>query len=309
MATTGGAATRAGKGDVPVVEVSGVRLSHPEKLLWPRDGISKLELARYYERIAPTMLPYVQDRPLALRPFPRGVDQPGFYLKDAPAGAPDWLATFTATAESTGQPVDFVVARDARTLVWLAQRNAVEVHTWLSRTDAPERPDWAVMDLDPGDETPWEWVARGARAVRDLLDGLGLRSFAKLSGSSGVHVLVPLARVHTFDRVREFFERVGQQLVEAHGDILTLDYATRARGRRVLLDYAQNAYARNTVAPYSARPKPGAPVAMPVRWEELDDPRLRPNRWTIRTAFDRLSQVGDLLAPARELDQRLPARG
>lgn len=307
MVAAGRASGRGRGGDKGGVDVGGVRLTHPDKLLWPRDGISKLELARYYDRIAPTMLPYVRDRPLTLQPFPRGVDQPGFYLKDAPGGAPAWLATFTATPESTGQPVDFVVARDARTLIWLAQFNAVEVHTWLSRTDEPERPDWAVMDLDPGDDTPWEWVTQGARAVRDVLDGLGLRSFAKLSGSSGIHVLVPLARVHTFDQVRAFCERVGERLVAQHGDSLTLDYATRARGRRVLLDYAQNAYAKNTVAPYSARPKPGAPVAMPVRWEELEDPLLRPNRWTIRTAFDRLRQVGDLLAPARTLEQRLPS--
>ena len=290
-------------------DVLGVRISHPDKLLWPRERISKLELAQYYAWIAPTMLRYVKDRPLTLRPFPRGVDKPGFYLKNAPKGAPSWLRTFTDVAESTGQPVDFVVARDARTLVWLAQYNAVEVHPWLSRIDEPDRPDWAVMDLDPSDATPWEWVARGALAVRDCLEGMSLRSFAKLSGSSGVHVMVPIARRYPFDDVRAFFERVAHDVFARHGEIVTYAYDTASRGRRVLMDYAQNARGKTTVAAYSVRPKPGAPVAAPIAWEELDDPDLRSNHWTVRSIRERIEKVGDLLEPALSLKQRLPTGG
>jgi bifunctional non-homologous end joining protein LigD len=289
------------------VDVLGVRVTHPDKVLWPEEQITKLDLVRYYERIAPVILRYVQHRPLTLRPFPHGIDRPGFYLKNAPKGAPRWLQTFRDVAESTGEPVDFVVAAEARTLVWIAQYNGIEVHAWLSRTDEPDYPDWAVVDLDPSDQTPWEWVVSAAKAVGRRLDALALRSFPKVTGSTGLHVLVPLERVHRFDDVRAFFEELARELCQEHGDILTLAYGTSERGRRVLMDYAQNARGKTTVAPYSVRPRRGAPVAMPVAWDELDDPGLRSDRWTMGTALDRLERVGDILEPALGIQQRLPS--
>ena len=284
----------------------GVRVSHPEKRLWPSDGFTKLDLVRYYERMAPVLLRYARNRPVTLRPFPRGVDQPGFYLKDAPKGAPGWLETFRDVPHSTGQAVRFVVLKDVRTLIWMAQFNAIEVHTWLSRVDRPDRPDWAVVDLDPADETPWPRLARAARAVHQRLEALGLRAFGKLSGQSGIHVLVPLARVHTHDAVREFFERFARRLCDEEPDLLTVDYQTAQRGGRILIDYAQNSYGKNTVAPYSVRARPGAPVSAPIDWSELEDPQLRPDRWSISSMPARLEQVGDLLEPALRLHQRLP---
>lgn len=304
------------------VEVQGVRITHPDKLLWPADGITKLDLARYYERIAPVMLPYVAGRPLTLRPFLRGVDQPGFFMKDAPSGRPPWLETFRDVAGSTGEPVDFVVARDARALVWLAQRNAIEVHPWLSRVDDPDHPDWAVVDLDPADDPPEPpasqdartespltreaQVVRAAVLVREQLGQRGLAAFPKLTGQTGIHVLVPIAPVHPFDRVRKFVGGLAEELAAAHPDLLTTGYRTAGRRGRVLIDYAQNARAKNTVAPYSVRPKPGAPVAVPVTWEELEAGTYAEQPCTIRTIFYRLARVGDLLEPALCLKQRLP---
>ena len=288
------------------VEVLGVRISHPEKALWPHDGITKLDLVRYYERIAPILLRYVAQRPLTLRPFPRGVDQPGFYLKDAPRGAPPWLKTFRDVAESTGEPVDFVVATDARTLVWAAQYNTVEIHPWLSRIDKPDSPDWAVVDLDPPDDAPWEMLVRSGRAVREGLEQVGLRAFPKLTGQTGLHVLLPLARRHTFDQVREFCQALAEDLCARHPDLLTTDYDMADRRGRILIDYAQNSRAKTTVAPYSVRPKPGAPVAAPITWDELEAPDLRHGRWTLRNVFERLERVGDLLEPALRIHQRLP---
>ncbi|MBI2755749.1 MAG: hypothetical protein HYX52_03470 [Chloroflexi bacterium] len=288
--------------------IAGVTITHPDKLLWARDGIAKRDLAAYQAWIAPVMLRYAAGRPLTLRPFPRGLDQPGFYLKDKPKGAPPWLQTYTETAESTGEPIDFIVAADARTLVWLAQFNAPEVHTWLSTVDRPDLPDWAVMDLDPGDDTPWDWVARSALAVRETLAAEGLESFAKLSGSSGVHVMVPLEPIHPYDSVRRFMERVAERLEAWHGDVVTTQYHTRERGRRVLFDYAQNAHGKNTVCAYSVRASPGAPVSAPIGWEELHDPLMRSTRFTLGTMRERLEAVGDLLEPALKLRQRLPER-
>jgi bifunctional non-homologous end joining protein LigD len=290
------------------VEVAGVTITHPDKLLWPDDGISKLDLARYYAAAAPVMLRYVKDRPLTLRPFPRGVNQPGFFRKDAPRGAPAWIKTFEDVAESTSQPVHFIVATDARTLVWLAQMNAVEVHPWLARTDKPDVPDWAVLDLDPPDDTPWSLVVHAAHLVRERLAGLDLQSFPKLSGQSGLHLLVPLARRHPFDEVREVLGALAAELARAHADVLTDDYVVAERGGRVLMDYAQNARAKNTVAPYSVRPKPHAPVAMPLTWAELENPSIGPGAFSIADALRRLETVGDVLEPALALKQRLPAK-
>jgi bifunctional non-homologous end joining protein LigD len=306
------------------VEVQGVRITHPDKLLWPADGITKLDLARYYERIAPVMLPYVTGRPLTLRPFLRGIDQPGFFMKDAPSGLPPWLETFRDVAGSTGEPVDFVVARDVRALVWLAQRNAIEVHPWLSRVDDPDHPDWAVVDLDPADDPPESaaphdtrnepvppltrevQVARAALLVREKLAQRGLTAFPKLTGQTGIHVLVPLAPLHAFDRVRQYVGHLAEELATAYPELLTTGYRTATRRGRVLIDYAQNARAKNTVAPYSVRPKPGAPVAVPVTWEELETGNLVTQPCTIRTMLGRLKRVGDLLEPALDLQQRLP---
>jgi len=284
-------------------------VTHPHKLLWRADGITKLGLAQYYARVAPVLLRYVQDRPITLRPFPRGVEQPGFYLKNAPKGAPPWVETFADVAESTGEEVRFVVARDARTLVWVAQFNGVEIHPWLSRVDLPDSPDWAVVDLDPAgepDAAGWRQLVAAAQVVRRELDRAGLRAFPKLSGQTGIHVMVPLARVHTFDEVRTFFAQVAAAACRALPDVVTMAYGTEARRGRILIDYAQNARGKTTVAPYSVRPRPHAPVAAPVTWEEVDDPDLRPNSWTLRTLPARLERIGDLLAPALGLHQRLP---
>jgi bifunctional non-homologous end joining protein LigD len=292
---------RAAARTAPAIEVQGVRVSHPDKVLWPADGITKLDLVRYYERIAPALLPYVARRPLTLRPFPEGIDRPGFYLKDAPRGAPRWLETFRDIAASTGEPIDFVVAHDARTLVWMAQYNAIEVHPWLSRIDRPDHPDWAVVDLDPpddpsagsGEAAPDDAAPRAALLVRDQLERVGLRAFAKPTGQTGIHVLVPLAREHTFDQVRAFFQRLAEALAAAHPDLLTTDYRVADRYGRILIDYAQNARGKTTVGPYSVRPRPGAPVAAPVTWDELADPAIGPETFTIRDVPARLERVGD----------------
>ncbi|HEX2184599.1 MAG TPA: non-homologous end-joining DNA ligase [Chloroflexota bacterium] len=298
------------------VDVLGVQVTNPRKVIWPQDGITKLDLVRYYERMAPTVLRYAARRPLTLRPFPRGIEQPGFYVKRAPKGRPSWVQTFRDVAESTGEPVDFVVARDegdARTLVWIAQYNTVELHPWLSRVDRPDEPDWAVFDLDlhgeaGQEEGPARWrrLTRGAQVLRESLETRGLRGFPKLSGQSGLHVLVPLERGAPFDEVREFFATLAREAVAAHPELLSVDYDLAGRQGRVLIDYAQNARGKSTVAPYSVRPRSGAPVSAPVTWDELDDPQLRPDRWTLRSIFERLERVGDLLAPALELRQRLP---
>lgn len=299
--------------------VAGVRITHPQKVLFPEDGLTKLDLARYYAAQAPLLLPYVARRPLTLRTFPQGIDGPDVYMKRVPKGAPAWIQTFhdqpePVRAGQPKEPVDYVIAtgpEDARTLVWTAQYNAIEVHPWLSRVDRPDHPDWAVLDLDlhgaAGEaRDAFPRLATAARRLRDRMAARGLETYAKLSGQSGIHLLLPLEPVHTFDDVRAFLVAEASAAVADAPDLLTADYEIAARGGRVLIDYAQNGRGRHTVAPYSVRPRRGAPVSAPVTWEELDDPELRADRWTVRTIAERVATAGDVLAPARQRPQRLP---
>ena len=291
----------------------GVRVTSPDKLLWPDAGITKLDLVHYYEAMAPVILKYVRHRPLTLRPFMQGITGRGIYLKNAPKGAPDWLETFADVAESTGETVNFVVAKDVKTLIWVAQYNSIELHAWLSKVDEPDLPDWAVVDLDPPDDVPAakrrKVAAKIAFLVRDQLERHGLRSFPKPTGQTGVHVLVPLARVHPFDDVRRFFERLGEELCHEHPGLVTTDYDVADRHGRILIDYAQNSRGKTTVAPYSVRPKPGAPVAMPMTWEDLERWASTRQQVTLRDAPRHVEKNGDALEPALKLRQRLPKLG
>ena len=294
--------------DDPPVELEGVTLTHPRKVLWPDVGVTKLELAEYYRTVAPYLVPFMRDRALTLRPYPRGIGAPGYYVQDAPKGRPDWVRTWEDVATSVGRTVEHLVGGDERTLLWLAQHNAIEVHTWLSRTDRPDAPDFAVVDLDPSDATPFADVTRAARLFKDRFDRSGVRGFPKVTGSSGLHVYVPLERGPGFDAVRESMHALCVLIERRAPALVTTDPTIADRGDRVFLDYAQNSRGRTTVAPYSVRPKPGAPVAAPIRWEELDDPGLRPDRWSIRDMPARLAAVGDLVGPLLRCRQRLPDR-
>ena len=288
------------------IEIGGVTLTHSDKVLWPDDGYTKRDLAEYYRAVAPYLLPFLDRRALTIRPYPRGIQAPGFYLQDAPKGRPDWLPTWGDFAESTSRTVEHIVGGDPRTLLWLVQYNTIEVHSWLSRIDRPDEPDFAVIDLDPSAATPFGDIVAAARLFKAELDRAGLAAFPKLTGSSGIHLFIPLDRGPNFDAVRARVQALCRQVEAATPELVTTDPTIANRGTRVFADYAQNSRGRTTVAPYSVRPKTGAPVAAPLRWEDLDDPELRPDRWTIRTMPARIDEVGDLVAPMLACRQALP---
>jgi bifunctional non-homologous end joining protein LigD len=288
------------------IEIEGVTLTHPNKVLWPADGYTKRDLAEYYRVVAPYLVPFLKNRALTLRTYPRGIETAGIWLQHAPKTRPDWLPTWRDVAVTRGQTVDHLVGGEPRTLLWLVQHNAVEVHAWLSRIDRPDQPDFAVIDLDPAVATPFGDVVAAARLFKAELDRAGLVGFPKLSGSSGVHLFVPLARGPSFDDVRQGIHALCQKVEGIAPALVTTDPTIADRGARVFADYAQNSRGRTTVAPYSVRARPGAPVAAPIRWDELDDPDLTPNRWTIRTLPARLAQIGDLAAPLLSCRQTLP---
>jgi bifunctional non-homologous end joining protein LigD len=267
-----------------------IEVSHQDKILFPDDGITKGEVIEYYRKIADVMLPHMQGRPVVMQRFPDGIAQDGFYHKEEPEYFPGWIETMTV--EKEGGEVTHVVCNDAATLVYLANQACLTPHTWLSRTDAPRRPDQLILDLDPP-EDDFGAARFAARAVRDLLDELGLRSFVKTSGSRGLHVLVPLDRSGDFDAVRSFAHGVASLLAARHPERLTTEPRKSDRRGRLYLDVGRNAYAQTAAPPYALRARPGAPVAAPLEWEELGRGDLSSRSYTLKNIFARLGQKAD----------------
>jgi bifunctional non-homologous end joining protein LigD len=269
-----------------------VRITHPDKLLFPDDGIAKADLAGYYATVAPAMAPHIRDRPINLWRWNAGIAGPRIVQQEIPKGAPDWVRRVTVPKRGGGK-VCHAVGGDPATLVWLANQNCITPHVWTSRADRPGRPDRLVFDLDPPDLDAFQHVRDAALALGDLLRELGLEPFAMTTGSKGVHVVAPLRRIAEADVVRATAGEIGEELAARAPDTLTTAWRKAGRGGRVLVDTARNTYAQTVVAPYAVRALPGAPVATPLAWEELEDPELHPRRWTLRTLPERLEATGD----------------
>jgi bifunctional non-homologous end joining protein LigD len=267
-----------------------VKLSNPQKVLFPSAGLTKAELVGYYARVAPVMLPHLAGRPLSFERYPDGVAAEGFMQKNASDHFPAWLRR-VRLAKQNGV-VDHVVAEDPGTLIYLANQACITFHVWLSRIDQVNYPDRLVFDLDPSDDdfAKVRWAAREARA---LLEELGLVPFLQVTGSRGLHLWVPLDRSADFDQVRQFASDVAERLVARRPRELTTAQRKAKRGDRVFVDVARNAYAQTAVAPYSVRARPQAPIATPIEWAELEDPKLGPQRYTVRNIFRRLARKRD----------------
>jgi len=266
-----------------------VAVTHPEKVLFPDDGITKGELVAYYRRIAEVMVPLVRGRPVMMQRFPNGISGFGFYQKEA-GDFPPWI--HKVKAPKTGGEVTHVICDDADSLVYIANQNSITPHVWLSRADRLEYPDLLMFDLDPsGDD--FADVRAAAKQVRKLLDELGLPSFVKTTGSRGLHVAVPIRRIGTFDTVGAFADRVAAVLVARDPDHLTTEFKKANRGGRVLIDVWRNRYAQTAVAAYGVRARAGAPVSTPITWDELNAAGLTPQRYTIRNIFRLLSRRPD----------------
>lgn len=278
-----GASVKAGRREVAI--------SHPERPVFPAEGITKLDLARHYAAVAEVMLPHVRDRPLALQTFPAGVEREGFFLKAAPRHFPDWIPR-AKVPKREGGSLEQPVARDPATFVYLAGQNAITPHIWSSRVDRLERPDRLIFDLDPGEETAFADVRATARALGDLLRELGLEPFAMTTGSRGLHVVTALRRTAEYGPVRELAGAVARAMVEDDPKHLTLEFRRSERGGRLYFDTGRTAYGQHAVAPYALRARPGAAVATPLHWSELSDRGLASDGWTIATVPDRLAELG-----------------
>ena len=268
-------------------------ITHPEKVLFPDDGITKGELAAYYDAVAPVMVPLIRGRPVTMERYPSGIGEKGFMQKNVSRGFPAWLQRVEVPKK--GGVVNYPLVQETRDLLWLANQNCITPHVWTSRVPDLQRPDICVFDLDPSEDNPK--VLRAATlAVRDLLAEIGLASLVKTSGSKGFHVVVPLDGEAGFEQVVAFAHAVARLLVERDPEHLTLEFIKADRGTRIYMDIGRNTPGATIAAPYAVRPKPGAPVSAPCTWEEVGRGEAHPQSFTLRTMAERFAAVGDLWA-------------
>lgn len=278
-------------------------ITNPQKVLFPDDGITKGEVAAYYEAIAPVMVPLIAKRPITMERFPSGIGAKGFMQKNVARGFPAWLERVEVPKQDGGV-VNYPLVRETRDLLWIANQNCITPHVWTSRVPRLEFPDICVFDLDPSVEDLD--VLRGATlAVRALLAECGLESCVKTSGSKGFHVVVPLDGKARFERVVAFAYAAAQVLVQRDPGHLTLEFLKVDRGDRIYMDIGRNAPGATVAAPYAVRPKPGAPISAPCTWDEIEIGKVHPQSFTLRSMAERIGEVGLLWdeLPAQSLDE------
>lgn len=272
-------------------------ITHPEKVLFPDDGITKGELAAYYEAVAPLMIPHIRARPVTMERYPAGITAKGFFQKDVSKGFPEWLERVEVPKK--GGTVHHALIADARSLLWVTNQNCITPHVWASRAPDLYQPDICVFDLDPAEEVP-DVLRATAIALRDLLDEIGLPCWVKTSGSKGFHIVIPLDGKLGFGDVSGFAHAVGTVLVKHDPEHLTQEFHKVDRAGRILVDTGRNGYSATFAAPYAVRAKPGAPVSAPCTWEEIERGEVGPRTFTLRTMAQRIDEVGDLWADMRK---------
>src|SRR5262245_56466740 len=273
-----------------------VVITHPEKVLFPDDGITKGDLAAYYEMIAPVMLPYIARRPVTMERFPAGIEGKGFLQKDVSKGFPEWLQRVEVPKKDG--VVHHPIVTDKRSLLWLVNQNSITPHVWTSRAPHVYQPDICVFDLDPSVDDP-DMLRAAALALRNLLIELGLVSWVKTSGSKGFHIVVPLDGKSDMGEVARFAHAVGTLMVARDPQNLTQEFHKVDRGTRILIDTGRNGWSATHAAVYAVRAKPGAPVSAPCTWEELESGTIGPQTFTLRNMADRIASVGDLWSGMR----------
>jgi len=288
-----------------------LKVTNLDKVLFPgRDDeppVTKRELIAYFATVGPHLLPYLHDRAVNLHRYPDGAGGKSFWQKEVPDHAPDWITRWRNPDADPGETTWYVVADSVPTLAWLANHGALELHPWTSPTDAHDQPSWALFDLDPGTSTDWDELLTLARLHRTALEHLGVSAIPKVSGRRGIQIWVPVGGHLSFDETRSWVEKVSRAVGQTVPDLVSWAWQKDERKGLARLDYTQNAVNKTLVAPFSTRPSAGAPVSVPITWDELDDPDLRPDRWTIRTVPTRLAVAGDPLRPLIGLEQPLPA--
>jgi bifunctional non-homologous end joining protein LigD len=282
-----------------------VTITHADKVLFPDDGITKGELAAYYDAVAPVLLPHLRRRPITMERFPAGIGAKGFLQKNVVAGFPPWLRRVEAPKK--GGTVHYPLAGDRRSLQWLANQNTITLHVWASRAPRLDHPDLCIFDLDPSDDDV-EALRTVALTLRGLLAARGHTAAVKTSGSKGFHIVVPLNRRAVFDRVSGFADEVAAALLAQHPTLATQAFSKAERDGRIYIDTARNRAGATVAAAYTVRARSGAPVSAPCTWEEVASGAVTPRTFTVRTMADRLAAVGDLWANLHDAPASLPKR-
>ena len=286
-----------------------LELTNLDKVLIPADkahvAVTKRDLIRHNASMAPVLLPYVHDRPINLHRFPDGITRTGFWQKARPDHAPDFVGRWHYDDADPDETQEYAVLATPASLVWAANFGAIELHPWTSTAANPHRPTWAMIDIDPGTSSTFDDVLALARLHRVALEHLGVEACPKVTGSRGIQIWVP-AEVTGFGETRTFVERLSRMIGDTVPELISWKWQKSERGGLARLDYTQNAVNKTLVAPFSVRPRPGAPVSVPIEWDELDDPDLRPDRWTITNIGERIRERGDPLASMIGRPQRLP---
>lgn len=277
-------------------------ITHPDKVLFPDDGITKGHLAAYYEAIAPIMVPHVRGRPITMERYPSGIGHKGFWQKDVSKGFPSWLERVEVPKKDG--VVHHPIVTDPQSLLWIANQNTITLHVWSSRVPDLFHPDICVFDLDPSKDD-WAAVRKAAIDLRDLLEELTLPSFVKTTGSKGFHIVVPLDGSATMDQVAHFANAVGTLFVSRAPDRLTQEFNKVDRRGRIYVDTGRNGYSATFAAPYTVRAKARAPISAPCTWEEIERGKVSPDTFTLQDMPDRIEQVGDLWADIRKRGRSL----
>lgn len=275
------------------IEGKQLAISNLDKILWPDDDYTKGDLIDYYARIAPYILPHLHDRPLVFTRYPDGIKGKSFYQKNAPEYMPEWIKTMPWKFEE-GAEKHLIMVRHKADLVWLANQAVIEIHPWFSRPGTIDCPDYVVFDLDPSEGSTFEQVVAIAKLLKQILDELKLKSYLKTSGAEGLHIYLPLVNQYTYAELREFSGKIAGMACLLLPKIATIERNVKKRGSKVYVDFMQNVLGKTLCAPYSVRPRAGAPVSAPINWEEID--KIKPTDFTISNIFARLDKTGDLFA-------------
>ncbi len=286
-----------------------LKLSNLDKPFWPEEGITKGDLLFYYRQVAPVLVPHLRDRPFTMKRYPDGWQGNHFFQKDAPKHMPDWIPSraFRSTSRETRQKrtIRYPLVNDELALLWMVNMGCIDMNTWYSRVDKPDRPDWVLFDLDPSPDVGFPEVVEVALLVKEVLDALELASFVKTSGADGMHVLVPIERRYTYGDTRDFAEIVAGTLARTHSGLVTTEWS-KAKRRGVLIDANQTGEGKTIASVYSVRPRAGAPVSTPLRWDEVDE-KLDPGNFSMEVTLGRIEREGDLFEGVLQTRQSIGA--
>lgn len=280
---------------VKIIKGHELKFNHLSKVFWPEEGYNKRDLLNYYYQAAPFILPYLKDRPQSLNRFPNGIESESFYQKDVTKAAPDWIKQFPYRT-SEGEDKNYLIVQTEADLLWMANLGAIEMNPWNSRIEKEDYPDWCIIDIDPTEKNTFEQVIETALMTKQVLDAINIESYPKTSGASGMHIYLPMGAKYTYDQCQLFARMIATQVHENLSHFTSIERYTDKRKGKIYVDFLQNRPKATLAAPYSVRPKPGAPVSMPLHWDEVKK-GLKPTSFTIKNAIQRMRLEGDLFKP------------